>query len=110
MIVEKHAMGVAALAALKRDRNDLSALGVVAEAGRVRHADEFELHQRLIDFERLRHQLPQPLRIGAITDDEKFAIVEAVRADRVGGIQVRSGARGACVGVESGDRVRVKFG
>src|SRR5262245_14144393 len=53
MIVEKHAMGVAALAALERDRDHLSALGVVAEAGRIRHADEFELDKRVIDLERL---------------------------------------------------------
>src|SRR5262247_4901265 len=59
MVVEKHAMGVAALAALERDRDHLSALGVVAEAGRIRHADEFELDQWLVDLERLRNELAQ---------------------------------------------------
>ena len=34
-------MRVAAFAALERHRDDLAELRVVAEAGRVRHADEF---------------------------------------------------------------------
>ncbi len=74
MVVEKHAVGVAALAAPERDRDDLSAFGVVAEAGRVRHADELELHQRLVDLKRLRHELAQLLRIGPVGDDQIFAV------------------------------------
>ena len=50
-------MGVAALAALERDRDHLSALSVVAEAGRIRHANEFEFDQRLLDLERPRNNL-----------------------------------------------------
>src|SRR4029453_5818941 len=83
MVVEKHAMGVAALAALERDRDHLSALGVVAEAGRIRHADEFELDQRLVDLERLRNELAQLPRIRAVRDDEKFAMIEPIWPDRI---------------------------
>src|SRR5262249_50862709 len=82
MIVEKHAMGVAALAALERDRDHLSALGVVAEARRIRHADEFELDQRLINLERLRNELAQLPRIRPVRDDKKFAMIEPIRSDR----------------------------
>jgi hypothetical protein len=69
MIVEEHAMGIAALASLERDRNDLSALRVIAESGRIRHAEELKFHQRLFDLQRFGHQLAQLLRIGAICDD-----------------------------------------
>src|SRR5215475_11445107 len=81
--LRNHAMGVAALAALERDRDHLSALGVVAEAGRIRHADEFELDQRLVDLERLRHELAQLPRIRAVRDDEKFAMIEPIWPDRI---------------------------
>src|SRR5262249_43509935 len=82
MVVEKHAMGVAALAALERDWDHLSALGVVAEAGRIRHANEFELDQRLVDLERLGNELAPLPRIRAVRDDEKFAMIEAIWSDR----------------------------
>ena len=84
MIVEKHAVRIAAFAALERNRDDLPALGVIAEAGRVGHADELELDQRLIDLKRLRHELAQLLGIGAVGDDEEFAIDEAIGTDRLG--------------------------
>ena len=50
-------MGIAAFAAAEGDRNHLAAFGVVAEAGRVRHANEFVFDERfaLVNFERLRH-------------------------------------------------------
>src|SRR5262245_54872058 len=89
MVVEKHAMGVAALAALERDRDHLSALGalaalgVVAEAGRIRHADEFEFDQRLLDLERLRNNLAQLPRISAVGDDEKLTMVKSIWPDRI---------------------------
>src|SRR5262249_29071202 len=53
LVVEEHAMGVAALAAAEAYRNDLSGLGIVAEAGGIRHADELVLDDRLVHFERL---------------------------------------------------------
>src|SRR5215475_5129170 len=81
--LRNHAMGVAAFAALERDRDHLSALGVVAEAGRIRHADEFELDQRLFDLERLRNELPQLAGIRAVRDDEKFAMIEPIGPDRI---------------------------
>jgi hypothetical protein len=83
MVVEKHAMGVAALATLERDRDHLSALGVVAESGRIRHADEFELDKRFVDLERLRNKLAQLPRIRAVRDDEKFAMIEPIWSDRI---------------------------
>ena len=95
MVVEKHAVGVAALAALEGHRNDLSALGVIAETGRVRHADELEIHQRRLDLERFRHELAQLCGIGAIGDDQIFAIVEPIRADRIGRARQRHRERPA---------------
>ena len=55
MVVQEHAVGVAALAAAEGNGDDLPALGIVAKAGGIRHADEFELDQRLLEFERLRN-------------------------------------------------------
>src|ERR1700757_4445183 len=57
LVVEEHAVRVAALAAAEGDGDHLPALGIIAEAVRIRHADEFVLHQRfaLIELERLRH-------------------------------------------------------
>src|SRR5262249_57526592 len=82
MVVEKHAMGVAALAALERDRDHLSTLSVVAETGRIRHANEFEFDQRLVDLERLRDNLAQLARITG-RDDEKFARVKPIWPARI---------------------------
>src|SRR5215471_11460847 len=61
LVVEKHAVGVAASAAAERDRDHLSALGVIAEAIRVRHADEFVFYQwlALIKLEWLGHHCAQ---------------------------------------------------
>jgi hypothetical protein len=75
-------MRVAAPAAAEGNRYHLAALGVVAETIRIRHADEFVLDQRfaLIQFERLRHDRPQLCRIGAICDDQVFAVNEPIRA------------------------------
>ena len=84
VVVEKHAMGVAALAALERNRNDLSAFRVVAEAGRVLHANELELHQRFAHLKRFRDQGAQLVRIGPVGDNQIFAVAEAIRPDRIG--------------------------
>src|SRR6478672_8384159 len=55
LVIEEHAVSVAAFPATERNGNDLPAFSIVAEAVRVRHADEFVFYQRfaLIDFERL---------------------------------------------------------
>lgn len=81
MVVEKHAVGVAALAASEGDRDDLPAFGVVAKAGRVRHANELEFDQRLAHLKRLRHKVAQFLRIG---DDQILPVAEAIWAGREG--------------------------
>jgi len=91
MIVEKHAMRVTAFAALEAHRDDLTALGIVAETGRIRHADEFEFDQRLLDLQRLGDQLAQFLRIGSVSDDKEFPIDETVRPDRIGRTRQRHG-------------------
>src|ERR1700730_11467606 len=83
MVVEKHAVAIAAFAAFERDRNNLSALGVISESGRVRHANEFELHQGIVDLERCRHECTEFLRIGTIGDDQKLAMIETIRTDRI---------------------------
>src|SRR6202140_4945796 len=46
LVVEEHAVRVAALAAAEGDGDHLPALGVIAEAVRIRHADDFVLHHR----------------------------------------------------------------
>jgi hypothetical protein len=75
-------MNVDALLSLQADRNHLPGFGVVAEAGRVRHADEFVFDDRLGDFERLRHHGGQRIRVGAIGDDEIFAVEEPIGSPR----------------------------
>ncbi|BCG97477.1 hypothetical protein MesoLj131a_63410 [Mesorhizobium sp. 131-2-1] len=84
MVVEKHAVGIAPPAATEGDRDDLSAFRVVAEACRVRHANELELDHRLAHLKRLRHKVAQFLRIGAICDDQILPVAEAIWAGRVG--------------------------
>ena len=80
MIVEEHLVDEAAGLALVAHRDDLTAFGVVAEAGQVGHADEFVVHHRLGELERLRHDPAQCLGIGPVLDDEVFAVDEAVGA------------------------------
>src|ERR1700730_17861383 len=48
LVIEEHAVAVAALAAAKAHRNDLSGFGIVAEAGGIRHTDELVLDQWLV--------------------------------------------------------------
>ena len=72
-------------------RDDLTAFGVVAEAGRVGHADELVVHHRLGKFERFRHDTAQRLGIGAILDDEVLAIDEAVGAGWKSRVRQRHG-------------------
>jgi hypothetical protein len=89
-------VGVAAPAATERDGDHLPALGVIAAAIRIRHTDEFVFHQRfaLIEFERLGHHRAELGGIGAISDDQVFAVDEPVRSGRIGraGQRHREGA------------------
>ena len=84
-------MGVAAPATAERHRDDLAALGIVAKAIGVRHADKFVFDQRFafIKFERSRNDRSQLRRIGAICDDQVFAVDEAIRPRRIGRIGER---------------------
>src|SRR5262249_22635821 len=63
-------------------RDHLARLGIVAEARRVRHPDEFVLDDRLCELERRRNDASQRVRIGAIGDDEEFAIDEPIGSRR----------------------------
>src|SRR5262249_25978987 len=91
MVVEEHAVRVTTLAALEGDGNDLSALRVIAETSRIRHADKFIFDQRLVHLQRFRDDLAKLLRIGSIGNDQILAINEAVRANRIR--RVRDGHR-----------------
>ena len=75
-------MHVHAVLARKAHRNDLAGFGVVAESCRVGHANEFIFHQRLSDLERLRYDRAQGLWVGAVGDDQVFAVEKAVRSGR----------------------------
>jgi hypothetical protein len=93
MVVQKHLVCVAAGLALVAHRDHLAALGVIAEAGRIRHADEFVVHHRLDNLERFRHHPAQRLRIGAVADDEILSIDEAIGPGREGRARRRHGER-----------------
>src|SRR4029079_8729163 len=73
-------MDVDALFALEADRDHLPGLGVIAEAGRIGHADEFVFHARRGTYQRLRHYSGERVGIGAIGNDEIFAVEEAIRS------------------------------
>src|SRR5450631_1394581 len=82
LVIEEHAVGVAALPAAKRNRDYLPTLSIIAKAVRVRHADEFVFHQRLalVKFERLGHHCPKLHRIRAVGDDQVFTVDEPIRS------------------------------
>jgi hypothetical protein len=94
VVVQEHLVGVAAGLAPPAHRDHLAALGVVAEAGRIRHADELVIHHRLDDLQRLRHHPAQRLRVGAVADDEVLAVDEAVGPGREGRAGQRHGEGG----------------
>src|SRR5262249_54106129 len=68
------------------NRYDLTSFRVVAEAGRIRHADELVTDERraLVELQRLRHNRSQFGWIGTVGDGQVFAIDEPVRTRRVG--------------------------
>lgn len=64
-----------------------------AKAGRIRQADEFEHDEGIayIDLERLRDQFAQFARIGAVGDDQEFAVDKPIGARRIGWARQRNG-------------------
>src|SRR5713101_4651154 len=91
IVVEEHAVRIAALAAAESDRDDLAGLGVIAVASRVRHADELVFDDSPVRHERLRDQRAELLRVGAVGDDEILAVDEAVGPRRIGRARQRHG-------------------
>ena len=81
-IVQEHGVAVAAFLALELHGYDLSGLGVVAEPGRIRHADELVLDDRLVERKRLRHHRLERLPVRPVGDDEELAIDEPIGARR----------------------------
>ena len=72
VVVQVHRQRVGARLALVGDGDHLAALGVIAKAGGVRHADELIGDQRLGHFQRLWHHGAQLGRVGAVRDDEEL--------------------------------------
>src|SRR6516164_3227297 len=91
LVVEEHAVAVAALAAAEAHRNDLSGFGIVAEAGGIRHADELVLDEGLVHLERLRDDRAQLVRVRSIRNDHEFSVDETIRARRIGRVRQRHG-------------------
>ena len=88
IVVEIHGVDVAAflyhaVLARETDRDYLAGFGVVAEAGRVGHADEFVAHRVAERLERLGNDGPQKVGVGAVADDDEFAVVEFVGRPRI---------------------------
>src|SRR5262249_39189438 len=52
--------------------------------GRVRHADELKLDQRLLELQWRGDDSVEFFRVGAVRDNEIFAMDKAVRTDRIG--------------------------
>src|SRR5262249_49890088 len=75
-----HRVGVAARLAVERHRDDLPGLVVVAEAGRVRHADELVPDDGRGRLERRRDHLGDRGRIRPVSDDEELTVHEVQRA------------------------------
>ena len=86
-------MSVAAFVVAEGNGDDLSALGIVTEAGGIRHADEFEIDQRLLEFKRFRNDGAQLVGIRPVGDDHEFAIEKAIRSRRISRAGQRHGKR-----------------
>src|SRR6516162_2011719 len=82
-------MRIAALAAAEGHRNHLASFGVIAETGRIRHADKFVFDDGFIDLQWLRHQRAQLVRISPVSDDQIFPLTEAVWSWRKRGARQR---------------------
>src|SRR5262245_25461828 len=90
-VVEKHAMGVAALAATKGNRDDLAGFRVVAETRRIRHANELVTDQRraLVKLQRLRYNRSQFGWVRPVGYGEVLAIDEPIGTRRIGWVGQR---------------------
>ena len=94
IVIEVHGVHVAAflhraVRPPEAHRDDLAGLGVVAETGGIRHADELIGDRVGRHLERFRHHRSQCVRIRAVGDDHEFAVVELVRPPRISGIVER---------------------
>jgi len=89
LAIEEHRVHVAATLFAEADRNHLARLRVVPEPGRIRHADEFELDDRLRHPEGRRYDRGERLRIRPVGDDQELAIDEPVGRPGIGGARQR---------------------
>lgn len=79
IVVQEHLVGIAAGLSAVAYRNDLPDFRIVAETGRVRHADELVVHHRFDDLKQLRHHPAQRLGGGPVANDEVLPVDEAIR-------------------------------
>src|SRR5262249_17624604 len=89
IVVQEHTVRIAAFAALEGHRYDLAGFGVIAEAGRIRHADKLIFDDGFIDLQRLGHNRAQFIRISPVSDDEIFPLTEAIGSRRKRGARQR---------------------
>ena len=82
--VEEHRVHVAAALLAVADGHDLPCLRVIAETGRVGHANELELHNRVRHLKRRRDDSGKRAGIGSVGDDQEFSIHEPVWTRRIG--------------------------
>ena len=66
-VVEVHRMREVAPVSLEFHRDHLARLGVIAESGGIGHADEFVFDNRIVDLQRLWHDLAQ-VAVGTLPD------------------------------------------
>jgi hypothetical protein len=71
------------------NRNHLARLSVIAEAGRIGHADEFIVDDIASHLQRLGHDRAQGIRVGMVADHDEFAILELVGPARIGEVVQR---------------------
>ena len=90
-VIEEHRQRVVALFAFELHRHDLARFGVIAEPGRIRHANELVFDDRLVEGERLGDHRVERVAVGPVGDDEIFAIDEAVGSRRESGTGQRHG-------------------
>ncbi len=75
-------MDVNTILALETDRDHLTGFGVIAETGRVGHADKFVFDDGLSNLKRLGHHGGECFRIGPVGNNEEFAVEEPIRPRR----------------------------
>jgi hypothetical protein len=82
-----------AVLGLEPHRDYLAGFGIIAKAGRVRHADEFVGDGIARHLQRFRDDLAQSVGVGAVGDDDELAVVEFIRPRRIGRIVQGHGER-----------------